>query len=162
MTLEQRINDDIKAAMLAREKEKQDAQSSLTKREIILQVFKNPIVWLMALIYFGITSGSNAMNYFLPSVLESFRSTFGVEISLIQNGLLTAIPYACAAVGMIMWSRRSDKKQERHKHAAYAALMAAIAISITLIINQPWVIVFGFICLAVGVYSAINVFWTII
>jgi MFS transporter, ACS family, tartrate transporter len=143
------------------EKEKQESQPSLSKGEMIKQVFKNPIVWLMALIYFGITSGSNAMNYFLPSVIESFRNTFGVEISLLQNGLITAIPYAFAAVGMILWSRRSDQKQERHKHAAFAALVAAIAIAITLMINQPWAIVLGFIFLAVGVYSAINVFWTI-
>ena len=36
--------------------------------------------------------------------------------------LLTAIPYAFAAVGMVLWSRRSDRKQERYKHGACAAL----------------------------------------
>lgn len=143
-----------------REKEKTE-DSNLTKGEIIKQVFKNPLVWIMAMVYFGITSGSNAMFFFLPSVLESFRNTFGMEITLIQNGMLTAIPYAFAAVGMILWSRRSDRKQERYKHGACAALMAAIAIAIALIINQPWAIIVGFIFLAIGVFSAINIFWTL-
>ena len=143
-----------------REKEKTE-DTNLTKSMIIKQVFKNPLVWIMAIVYFGITSGSNAMFFFLPSVLESFRNTFGMEISLIQNGMLTAIPYAFAAVGMILWSRRSDRKQERYKHGACAALMAAIAIAIALIINQPWAIIFGFIFLAIGVFSAINIFWTL-
>lgn len=116
----------------------------------------------MAIVYFGITSGSNAMFFFLPSVLESFRNTFGMQISLIQNGLLTAIPYAFAAVGMVLWSRRSDRKQERYKHGACAALMAAFAIAIALIVNQPWAIIVGFILLAIGVFSAINIFWTIL
>lgn len=143
-----------------REKEKiQD--SNLTKGEMIKQVFKNPLVWIMAMVYFGITSGSNAMFFFLPSVLESFRNTFGMEITLIQNGMLTAIPYAFAAVGMILWSRRSDRKQERYKHGACAALMAAIAITIALVVNQPWAIIVGFIFLAIGVFSAINIFWTL-
>ncbi|MDB9677763.1 MFS transporter, partial [Acinetobacter baumannii] len=76
-------------------------------------------------------------------------------------GLLTAIPYAFAAVGMVLWSRRSDRKQERYKHGACAALMAAFAIAIALIVNQPWAIIVGFILLAIGVFSAINIFWTI-
>lgn len=143
-----------------REKEKAE-DSNLSKGEIIKQVFKNPLVWIMAMVYFGITSGSNAMFFFLPSVLESFRNTFGMEITLIQNGMLTAIPYAFAAVGMILWSRRSDRKQERYKHGACAALMAAIAIAIALVINQPWAIIVGFIFLAIGVFSAINIFWTL-
>lgn len=144
------------------ESEKAEASDAqLTKGELIKQVFKNPLVWIMALVYFGITSGSNAMFFFLPSVLESFRNTFGMEISLIQNGMLTAIPYAFAAVGMILWSRRSDRKQERYLHGASAALMAAIAIAIALIVNQPWAIIVGFIFLAIGVFSAINIFWTL-
>ncbi|HFP7024623.1 TPA: MFS transporter [Acinetobacter baumannii] len=144
------------------EREKQQsADAALTKGELIKQVFKNPLVWIMAIVYFGITSGSNAMFFFLPSVLESFRNTFGMQISLIQNGLLTAIPYAFAAVGMVLWSRRSDRKQERYKHGACAALMAALAIAIALIVNQPWAIIVGFILLAIGVFSAINIFWTI-
>lgn len=144
------------------EREKEKTQdSNLTKGEMIKQVFKNPLVWIMAMVYFGITSGSNAMFFFLPSVLESFRNTFGMEITLIQNGMLTAIPYAFAAVGMILWSRRSDRKQERYKHGACAALMAAIAITIALVVNQPWAIIVGFIFLAIGVFSAINIFWTL-
>jgi len=143
-----------------REKEKTE-DANLSKSMLIKQVFKNPLVWIMAMVYFGITSGSNAMFFFLPSVLESFRNTFGMEISLIQNGMLTAIPYAFAAVGMILWSRRSDRKQERYQHGACAALMAAIAITIALVINQPWAIIVGFIFLAIGVFSAINIFWTL-
>lgn len=144
------------------EREKPEhADAHLSKSTVIKQVFKNPLVWVMAIVYFGITSGSNAMFFFLPSVLESFRNTFGMEISLIQNGLLTAIPYAFAAVGMILWSRRSDRKQERHKHGACAALMAASAIAIALLVNQPWAIIVGFIFLAIGVFSAINIFWTL-
>ena len=137
------------------------ADANLSKSAVIKQVFKNPLVWIMALVYFGITSGSNAMFFFLPSVLESFRNTFGMEISLIQNGMLTAIPYAFAAVGMILWSRRSDRKKERYWHGASAALMAAIAIFIALMVNQPWAIIVGFIFLAIGVFSAINIFWTL-
>jgi ACS family tartrate transporter-like MFS transporter len=132
-----------------------------TKWQMIRKALASRQVWMLALVYFGITSGSNAMNFFLPTVLASFRSSFGLEIGLMQNGLITAIPYAVAAVAMILWSRRSDRLQERHWHAGGAAILAAVSIAVALIINQPWIIVIGFVLLAIGVYSAINVFWAV-
>ncbi len=132
-----------------------------TKGQMIRKALASKQVWLLALVYFGITSGSNAMNFFLPTVLASFRASFGLEIGLMQNGLITAIPYAVAAVAMIWWSRRSDRLQERHWHAGGAAMLAAAAIALALVINQPWIIVIGFVFLAMGVYSAINVFWAV-
>jgi ACS family tartrate transporter-like MFS transporter len=101
------------------------------------------------------------MNYLLPSVLQSFQKTFGITIGLISNGLITAIPYAVAAVAMLCWTRRSDRYQERRKHTGAAALLAAVSIAVSLIINNPFGIIAGFVLLAVGGYSAINVFWAI-
>lgn len=132
-----------------------------TKGQMIRKALASRQVWMLALVYFGITSGSNAMNFFLPTVLASFRASFGLEIGLMQNGLITAVPYAVAAVAMIWWSRRSDRLQERHWHAGGAAMLAAASIALALMINQPWIIVIGFILLAMGVYSAINVFWAV-
>ncbi|HXU48793.1 MAG TPA: MFS transporter, partial [Candidatus Binatia bacterium] len=144
--------------------EKEKALTSgphMTKAQQIRRALSSKIVWALALIYFGITSGSNSMNYILPSVLQSFQRTFGMKISLMSNGLITAIPYAFAAVIMLFWTRRSDRHQERRKHTGAAALLAAIAMAVSLLINNPVVIIIGFVLLAVGGYSAINVFWAI-
>jgi len=121
----------------------------------------NPYVIALSLIYFGITSGSNAMNFFLPSVIGTFSETFGLEINLITNGLIVAIPYAFAAFAMVWWSRRSDVRGERRFHAGGAAIFAGVAIAAALVINHPVAIVIGFIALASGVYAAINVFWAV-
>ena len=146
----------------AEEKEKALASGPhMTKAQQIRRALSSKIVWALALIYFGITSGSNSMNYILPSVLQSFQRTFGMKISLMSNGLITAIPYAFAAVIMLFWTRRSDRHQERRKHTGAAALLAAIAMAVSLLINNPVVIIIGFVLLAVGGYSAINVFWAI-
>jgi ACS family tartrate transporter-like MFS transporter len=127
----------------------------------IPEVLTNRLVWALALSYFGITSGSNAMNFFLPSVLQSFRAVFGINIGLVTNGLITALPYASAAIAMFYWTSRSDRLQERRKHAGFAALVAAASIAMAFLVNNPVVIVIGFMALAAGVYSAINVFWAI-
>jgi MFS transporter, ACS family, tartrate transporter len=145
----------------------EDKEKSLTtdlqlrKGAQIRRILSNKLVWALALIYFGITSGSNTMNFFLPSVLQSFRGTFGVNIGLITNGFITAIPYAVAAAAMYYWSCRSDRLQERRKHTGGAAILAAISIAVALLVNNPIAIVLGFVLLAAGLYSAINVFWAI-
>lgn len=85
----------------------------------------------------------------------------GVELGLLQNGLLTAIPYGVAMVVMILWSRHSDKRAERCFHTGIPAIIAALSITAGLLLNQPIATVIGFILLAAGVYSAIVVFWSI-
>lgn len=40
-----------------------------TKGQMIRKALCNRQVWLLAMVYFGITSGSNAMNFFMPTVL---------------------------------------------------------------------------------------------
>jgi MFS family permease len=148
--------------LAAEERAKKSADGRLlTKAEQVRRALSNGIVWALALIYFGITCGSNSMNYLLPSVLQSFRGTFGLNIGLVSNGFITAIPYAFGAVAMLLWTRRSDRFQERRKHAGAAALLAAVSIATSLLINNPFVIVIGFALLAIGTYSAINVFWAI-
>jgi MFS transporter, ACS family, tartrate transporter len=115
----------------------------------------------LALIYFGITSGSNAMNFFLPSVLQTFRTDSGVRLGLVTTGWLTAVPYSVAAVAMVLWSRHSDLAQERRFHVGGAAILAAAAIALAFALNHPIAILLGFTVMATGVYSAINVFWSV-
>jgi ACS family tartrate transporter-like MFS transporter len=133
----------------------------LSKGDQVRRVLGNKYVWTLSLLYFCITSGSNTMNFFLPSVLQSFRGSFGLDIGLLQNGMITAIPYAAAGVAMYLWSSHSDRCHERRKHSGGAALLAAFSIALSFLANNPFVIMLGFTLLAVGVYSAINVFWAI-
>ena len=160
LTAEERLwLTDTLAADQQNESLAQAQQSS--KAQQIRRALTSKLVWALALIYFGITSGSNAMNFFLPSVLQSFRSVFRVDIGILTNGFITALPYAAAAVAMLFWTSRSDRFQERRKHTGIAALVAAVSIAVAFLVNNPVVIVIGFIALGAGVYSAINVFWAI-
>jgi MFS family permease len=124
-------------------------------------VLKTPMVWALAGILFCMTAGSNALNFFFPSVVDTFKSSFGVETNIFTNGLIVAIPYAFAAAAMILWSRHSDKTLERRFHGGGAAVLAGVSIVIALLLDNPVAIVVGFIVLASGIYSAQIVFWTV-
>lgn len=131
-----------------------------TKNGLVRETLKNPVVWSLTVLYFGITCGSNATNFFLPTVLQSLNQ-HGLNIGLLKTGFLSAIPYAAASVAMYWWSRHSDRSQERRVHSGAAAVLGAIAISASLIVNSPIAIMVGFTLFAAGLYSAINIFWTI-
>jgi MFS transporter, ACS family, tartrate transporter len=127
----------------------------------IRRTMSNRYTLALGLIYFGITSGSNAMNFFLPSVIQSFKTSSGIRVGLLTTGVLTAIPYAVASVAMVLWSRHSDQTQERRFHVGVAAIVAAAAIGLAFALNRPIAILLGFTVMAAGVYSAISVFWSV-
>ena len=135
-------------------------RTSASKSELIRETLQNPVVWILAVLYFGITCGSNAINFFMPTVLQSLNQ-HGLHIGLLETGFLSAIPYAAASVAMYWWGRHSDRSQERRVHSGVAAVFGAMASSVSLIVNSPIAIMVGFTLFAVGLYSAINVFWTI-
>jgi MFS transporter, ACS family, tartrate transporter len=119
------------------------------------QAISNPHVLALALIYFGITLGSNSMNFFLPSILQTYH------LSSAASGLLTAIPYAIAAVAMILWSRHSDRSRERRFHAGGAAMLAAASLALAITMHSWIFSLIGFSLMAAAVYSAINIFWAV-
>lgn len=121
----------------------------------------HPIILGLALIYFGITAGSNAVNYFLPSVLQNLTLAGGAHMSPMTVGLLTATPYAFAAASMILWGRHSDLAGERRLHAGGAAMLAAGAMSGAFLAQSPAAVVICFVVAISAVYSALNVFWAI-
>jgi ACS family tartrate transporter-like MFS transporter len=50
--------------------------------------------------------------------------------SVFDVGLLVAIPNLIAVVGMVLWSRNSDRTGERYWHAAIACLIGAIGMAL--------------------------------
>lgn len=94
-------------------------------------------------------------------MLQSLNLEHGLHVGLVETGFLSAIPYAAAGVAMYWWGKHSDRSQERHVHSGMAAVFGATAVSVSLIANSPIAIMVGFTLFAVGLYCAINVFWTI-
>src|SRR5450830_893919 len=64
--------------------------------------------WLSAIIYFCFVMGLYGVSFWLPTIIK----TTGVSDPL-NIGLLTAIPYAIAAIAIIMIGRSADQQRER-------------------------------------------------
>ena len=96
------------------------------------RTLSSPRVWALAIVYFGIAYGLYALAFFLPSIVAGFRTTFGVEFSLIQVGLISAVPYLFGAVAMFVWSRHADRTREHVWHVAIPLLVGRLAVPVAL------------------------------
>ena len=76
----------------------------------------------LGLLYICRNVGAFGLTYFLPQIVGT------LHLTTTQIGVLTALPYLGSAVGMWLWSRSSDRHQERRWHLVAAMLLAAFGL----------------------------------
>jgi len=91
-----------------------------------------------------------------PRVLALGVAYFGVE-----SGFVTAIPYVCAAIAMVVWSRHSDREGERFWHTALPALAAAMGLAASGYAGSPTTAMLSLSVAATGTLAAMPPFWTL-
>ena len=122
-------------------------------------VFRNPRVWLLAFIYFGLVYGLYALTFFLPTIINGFESQFGARFDVFQKGLITAIPYLPAAAALFLWSRFT-RRGAQPWHIALPALIGALSIPCALYMSSPGATVAVITVTASAIFAALPVFWT--
>jgi D-galactonate transporter len=121
------------------------------------QVFRNGRVWLMASIYFCFIMGLYGISFWLPQLVK----TAGVK-DVLDVGLLTMIPYALAAVAMVLASRSSDRSGERRWHTAGAGFIGAVGLVLSGMFGGDLVLALAALSLAtMGILSSLPLFWTL-
>lgn len=131
------------------------AEETQSDDHSVFGAFKNKIVWLLSLGYFGLMMGLNGITFWLPSLIKNAGIQSAATVSMI-----TTIPYACAAIAMIMVGRRSDFHRERRWHAAIPVLIGALGLVLATWAGANPVMLT--ICLAIGamgVMSGMSQFW---
>jgi MFS transporter, ACS family, tartrate transporter len=120
---------------------------------------RDPRVWALGGIYFGLGYGLFALSFFLPTIVAGFSKTFDTSFSIVQTGLLVAIPYTAAACAMVLWSRHSDRTDERIWHVVLPMLLAGLTVPVALYMTSPLATMVVITVTAIGVFSAFPVFW---
>jgi D-galactonate transporter len=113
----------------------------------------------LSVIYFGVVFGLYVLAFFLPQVVSDLQEQFGVRFSLVDIGLITAVPYVVASVVMVLNARHSDRTGERRLHVAVPAFLGAAGVAVALYLDSPYLVMAAMTLCAVGVYSAIPVIW---
>jgi MFS family permease len=121
----------------------------------MLKMFHSKEVLGMALVCATASSAGSVLGVWQPQLIKSFGLT------IMQTGLLNSVPYIVAAVLMVWWGRRSDRKGERRWHTAIPLALIAGGMLCTLFITSlaPTIVLLS--CILIGAYSFKGPFWAL-
>jgi len=137
----------LAANILAEDKHKAEVK--------LIDAFKSFKVWVLCAIYFTLMIGLYGIAFWLPTIVKAF----GVK-GYLEVGLITAIPYGVAVIGMILLSNNSDRTGERRLH--YVANVAAGALGLILsgvFAQTPWAAIIFLSIGTLGVIGSMPLFW---
>ncbi|SAK80473.1 major facilitator transporter [Caballeronia calidae] len=144
------------AATLASEHRDDATAPALVRGNGIVSELLSPTVVKFAIAYFCLVNTLAMVAVWTPLIVKSFSA----DASNRTIGLLAAIPQVCTIVAMIVWGRRSDRKQERKWHLLLPMLFSAAGWLCTAFSANPALRMLG-VCLAsAGSYTAMSIFWT--
>jgi len=100
--------------------------------------------------------GQYALSLWLPQMVRAFAG-----LSDFMVGLVTAVPWAIAAVAMVLTGASSDRSGERVHHVAASAVAASLGFMISAYAHSPVLIVLGLSCATAGVLSVHGPLWSL-
>jgi D-galactonate transporter len=159
-----KFDDSIRKAKWLSEDEKQILEANVAadnkgkaEHPGIGKVFSDPRVWGMSLIYFAFVMGQYGLTFWMPTLVKNagVKDTFMV-------GVLSAIPYVCAAITMVLIGRSADARRERRWHLVVPALMGAIGFAVVATAGNNVALSIVFLSLAAaGVLTCAPLFWSL-
>lgn len=115
-------------------------------------------VWILSFIYFGFIYGLYTLAFFLPTIISDI---FGKDASVMEKAVITAIPYAPAAVVLYLCSRHASKFGVSTWHIALPAAIGAVSIPLALFAGSAWLTVGLVAITACAIFGALPNFWTV-
>jgi MFS family permease len=125
-------------------------RTSLPTRRVVAA-----IVVLIAMYFLQNCEAYGCMTFFTAMLKDR-------GFTAVEYGLLFAIPYAFAAVPMLLNSAHSDRTQERRGHVAAVYLLSGVSLILAVCVRGNFWSSYAFLCLAIpGPFAAMGPFWAI-
>ena len=122
----------------------------------LTQALLHPTVWQLALIMFTCQTGSYGLSLWIPQILKELSG-----LSDFLTGMITAIPYLAAAIGMVLIGAHSDRTGERFLHIAIPSMIAVIGFSLSAVLTSPIPGLIALTVAAVGDLGSRGPFWAL-
>ena len=147
----------------AEERTALEAELESTKRNTrsgghvtLLAGLRHPKVALLALVYFCAVTGSYAVVFFTPSILERWY-----QLKFDQLAWLVILPPIVGVLGQLLVGWNSDRTQERRLHCAVPIFASAVALAL-MPLTQGYLplTILCFMVAAGGLKAYLPAFWT--
>lgn len=113
--------------------------------------------WTLAFANFTLLAGMYGVTFWLPQIVKDL----GID-NLLVNGALTAVPFAVAAIVMVIIGKRSDRSGERKWHMVASALVGAAGLVLSAAFSTNLLLsLLGLTLAASGIFASFAVMWTL-
>jgi sugar phosphate permease len=146
-------------AVIRRDIEAEEAakQAAGVPKARLADAIRSPMLWLCCLIYVTFTIGLYGVSFWMPQIIQSTISQDSFEV-----GLFAAIPWTCAALGMVWFGTRSDRTGERRWHLSIAAWVGMLAfLASAAWVERPVPILLALSLGTTAVMCVVSGFWTL-
>src|SRR5258708_6775415 len=131
----------------------QQIESSL-KQGNFWQVLIAPRIWMLSLVYFGVSTTMYGITLWLPSVIQSLSG-----LSNFATSLVAVLPFLVTTIAMVLVGIRSDRTGERRWHTAIPAFCAALALVAAAYGKMPALVIAGVGLGMAGAEAMVGPFW---
>lgn len=115
-------------------------------------------VWIFAVTYLFLGFGANALVYWMPTIVGSATKGLGP----LQIGLVSAIPFVCAAFGIYLTGRIAERTQAKLWNILTPVLVSVAGFAAVLVFNGNITMQMAMISLALaGALASQPQFWTL-
>ena len=122
----------------------------------LLPMLRAGRTYVLSYVYFALVAGVITISFWVPTLIKAlFPGGSAMEI-----GLLTAIPYACGGIGMVVIGARSDRTGERRWHTVAALVIGALGITGLAAVSGS--LLMGMVAMSlasIGIFAGFPVFW---
>jgi ACS family tartrate transporter-like MFS transporter len=142
--------------LLAEEVARERARKESAGGQRLRDALGSAQVWLLALVYFILLATGFGLTFFVPDLVQDRTGYSDFEV-----GVLAAIPYGIATAAMLIVARRADRARSRRPFVIVPALIGAAGAGVTAYAQSPVLLTVAITLAAVGILSAIPVFWAL-
>ena len=146
------LSDDEKRLL----KEKIEADNGSKADHSFLKALRNPKVWILGLMYFGVVMGLYGISFWLPTLIKATGINNPLDV-----GFLSAIPYIAAVAAMLVVGASADKRRERRWHFAIPAVLGGVGLILSATFASSTAFSLAALTLAAaGIIASLPLFWT--
>jgi ACS family tartrate transporter-like MFS transporter len=117
--------------------------------------FLNRKVALLCFVQFACPAVAYGVTLWLPQVVQSFGT------SIVETGLISALPFITGALAMWWWPAHSDRTGERKWHLTLAPLVSSLGLGLSVATSSPLLKLCCLLVASLGMFSFLPIAWAV-
>jgi MFS transporter, ACS family, tartrate transporter len=134
----------------------ENSQNGTNAHPNLWRTLSDPRVLALGLVSAGSLGTGYGLAYWQPQMVKAFGLTN------FQTGLVNAVPFGIAAIGMLLWARHSDRAGERVWHTTIPLLAAAIGLGACLYLSSLTLVIVALCVALLGGFGVKGPFWALV